>query len=426
MIQLTRCTILALVAVLLPGCQSEVPTPPSAPKVSGPSVQSDLANETSADTPDVPTIGAPAAEETNGGLPNPASARDGEIDLVASAQPPATLQLTEGTLVTRIQKTDSLSGLSNLVFSPDGKLLYVADSDAGIVVLSVPSWEKTATWTWAENNKKTMIEWLVLSHDGGTLVAGHQHGLITVWSTAKGEIIHRHEYVPAEDSMGPAWALAHGLAITPDGKRVASADGGSFGYSIWTSNDGKELWRQTTEWRDVKPADFHPNGKTVALLGVKRFLLCDAETGKPTLTVPLGRSLIDTALFTPDGQHILVDYDGKVEGKYRCVCGMLDATSGKLEWCVDSGYDSQYGIDVSPDGSLVAIVGQRLTPEGFAEQKTTVQFRNAKDGQLKAAFQSRVQVAPKASFSPDGKLLAVGDEIWQVPETAVNSESKRE
>lgn len=395
----------AIPAAILAGCRSEAPPAPPAPKVA---VVIDGNSGSMGDGGEMESPPAGVVPTSGGGL-----------DLIARARPAEKYEITPGKLVTTIPEEDDLS---NMVFSPDGKTLYAADSAFGIVVRSVPSWERTEVWPWTESKRD--IEWIVLSRDGGTLVAAHEDGLITVWSTATGEMIHRHEYVADEDSMGGVFRAAAGLAITPDGKLVASADGGSFGYSVWTAATGKEVWKQKTGWRDVKPADFNPKGDTLALIGVKQFLLCDAATGKPTLTVPLGESLIETAEYSPDGRHILVDRDDEVQGKQRCVLGMLDAATGKLEWSVDTGYSWQYGSNISPDGSLIAIVGERRTEEGFAEQRDTIQIRHAKDGRLHSAFQSKqIMVAPKACFSPDGKLLAVDKEIWEVPPVEGNAES---
>jgi RNA polymerase sigma factor (sigma-70 family) len=171
----------------------------------------------------------------------------------------------------------------SLAFAPDGTTLARAGWR------TVKLWDaKTGEPVRTLTPTNGTIFAVVFTPDGRTLVGGgnirtkdvnHQAGLVTLWNAMTGQIIHTLE--------GHTGGV-HAVAVTPDGKKVASGGdghmrlhgGGPSEIRLWDIATGKLLWTVEGEQGVVRGLAFAPDGKTLVYADDSAVGVINVETGR--------------------------------------------------------------------------------------------------------------------------------------------------
>ena len=129
---------------------------------------------------------------------------------------------------------------THLIFSPDGRMIYGADSLSSIFVVDVDKRQVTKQWRGLDNKAKDIgVLGLSLSGDGKRLASGGRDSKVKVWEAETGKLIKSFDGHEQE-------VLA--VALSPDGKLVAS-----------TSFDGWMWVREIDSGRTVERFDYGSN-----------------------------------------------------------------------------------------------------------------------------------------------------------------------
>ncbi|MCA9113446.1 MAG: hypothetical protein KDA79_00050 [Planctomycetaceae bacterium] len=387
-----------VVLLLLPaGCGSSAPSP--AVEVETEEYQreklpaaaaDDFEESTFSDTPESPAT---------------ADASGGEFMPFEGLSPIEAPQFVEVQRVGRVEE-------DHLLFAPDGTRAYAAYENIG--VYDVATWERTGTW---ELPDLADLEHLRLSRDGSILAAAHYDGGITVWDTATGECVQQFAHPPVEGSLGGMFRIPATFAVSPDGGLMTSGEGGTYESFVWEARTGKVLWKWTASWRDVKPADFSPADGTLAAMQADQLVFCDAMTGETKQAVAFGdMESLDLVRYSPDGQFLLGACDEEIRGEDRSMAVLFDTSTADVVWKIETPLIRIYSIAYSPDGSTVAITGELPRKEGSTEDRRAVQIRNSSDGRIRFTFDADgMPLSASTSYSADGKLLATGSRVWELP-----------
>jgi RNA polymerase sigma factor (sigma-70 family) len=172
----------------------------------------------------------------------------------------------------------------SLAFAPDGATL----ARAGLKTVKL--WDaKTGEPVRTLTPTKGTIFAIAFTPDGRTLVGGgniptndvnHQAGLITLWNLMTGQIIHTLE--------GHTGGV-HAVAVTRDGKLVASGGDGHGRLSdlgspsevrLWDIATGKLVWTVDGEQGVVRGLAFAPDGKTLVYADDRAIGRIDVLTGR--------------------------------------------------------------------------------------------------------------------------------------------------
>jgi WD40 repeat protein len=284
-----------------------------------------------------------------------------------------------------------------LAFSPDGRLLATWD------------FEEVRLWDAVSGQLKGTLQahrggWqrpLVFSADGKTLVTGskgHQ-GLYAaqLWDLANGQIkaslpgVSKLAISPegkalaigSEDMVvrlldagsGVVQATLHagrgvadGLAFSPDGTLLATAEHGQEEVRLWDIVAGhvRATLQGPSGWNE-KVLAFSPDGQTLAIGGLDptnalAASLWEAATGQRTVTVkgdqpgfgdPRDVGWVTVFAFSPDGKRLATgsaDHAEKV-GVF-CTAHLWDVASGQRE----STFDGVSHLAFCPDGKTLATV----------------------------------------------------------------------
>ncbi len=154
--------------------------------------------------------------------------------------------------------------------------------------------------------------------------------------------------------------------------------------------------------------DAHPLNDLVAIAGNGQTVLMKASTGKIVGAIDFPEGDVTAIRFSKDGTTLVVG--GGVPALTGKVIG-FDVASGRKLFELADETDSILALDISPDGSRVAVGGP----------SKVVRIYRVSDGKVIHTLRKHTDWLLSVRFSPDGLLLASGDRfgglfVWN-PET---------
>lgn len=188
------------------------------------------------------------------------------------------------------QRVEAAFPLNDVVLSPDAKRLYAGGRESKLLSWTMASpIDDAATWIC----EGEVVD-VAVSPAGPQVAAACDTGVVVVWDSAKGEILHK---------------LQHGdrsraAAFSPDGKTLATG-GGDGSLKIWDVEKGAPKEGFKCPDLDARTLLYSRDGKTlVAGTAEGELKFIEASTGKVRNTVPIGDSPMVSAALSPDGTRI--------------------------------------------------------------------------------------------------------------------------
>jgi WD40 repeat protein len=224
---------------------------------------------------------------------------------------------------------------------------------------------------------------LGLSPDGKILASGGRDGVVKLWETDTGKLLH---------SLTKGRQDLRTVTFAPDGKTVAFG-GTNFVIHLYNPLTGQEI-RTFGQHNDmVLSLSYTADGKTLASSAENSIYLWDPATGQLVRRWEAHKDAVRCVAFAPDGKTVAsVGLDGAAH--------LWNAANGQKIRSFEGSDGWLWFVAFSRDGKMVAAVGKdglRLwDPASGKLIKTLKQPSSVPRPQLGVAF------------SPDGKLVVSG------------------
>jgi hypothetical protein len=220
-----------------------------------------------------------------------------------------------------------------LAYSPDGK--YVA---AGGIPSFLILWDLKKGQPKPLTGHTKRVLSLGFTPDGKSLVAGDDAGILKFWEVRTGKDL---------GFVCKVGAPVYALAISPDGKTVATSAGN--GVMLWDAQTGKKGNSFFGPVGTVYALAWAPDGKTVATGGGGNDItLWDGETGKAKSTLKGHDDIVRSLAFHPDGELLVSGGNMKVR--------VWDVAKEKEKTTLQGHNHKVTSVAVSPDGKWVVSV----------------------------------------------------------------------
>jgi len=276
--------------------------------------------------------------------------------------------------------------------SPDGKRLAVSYRMGSVKLWDAGTCELLATIDTAQDDSGTAQSPdsavpLAFLADGQALATGSPYQRLKIWEVPSGR--------PRMSLAGHQGFLTC-LAVSTDGKRIASAGGWLDRYGeikVWDAASGRDLGTLRGHDAQIQCVAFTPDGNGLATGGLDgNVKLWDLATrGDAPLRGPGGQ--IRALAFSPD--HLTLATGGGVPGQ-RGEVTLWDATSKQPRGSLAEPLPFVSAVAYDPDGKVLAT----------GSWDGAVRLWDAATRSLKATFSSQAGSVTSVVFSPDGRIVA--------------------
>lgn len=276
--------------------------------------------------------------------------------------------------------TGRISEATGLAFSPDGRLLAVAQPRSVLQIWESASWRhvQTITGPVAEYSCPTFAP------DGERIAAQAWDGSLCVWdvSTGRQTGVYRGHVVPA----------VH-LRFSPDGRFLAGSSG-DLVIRLWDTRTEQGSFTLQEAGAAVLDVEIAPQGDLLAAVfrdgGVRLWSLKSGQLHW-AVHVTQSRGPAWALAFSPDGRRLAcAGEDGAVR--------IFDARKGDLLFCFHEHRKPLRDVAFSPDGT-------RLASAGLEER---VLIWDAHSGRVLRELPLKTRSIRCLAFHPDGTKLATG------------------
>jgi WD40 repeat protein len=214
---------------------------------------------------------------------------------------------------------------------------------------------------------------------------------IRLWDTATGR--------PLRGLTGHHHGVC-AIAFSPNGKLLAS---GSYDKTVrlWDPSSGKEVHRFDAD-DFVLSVAFAPDGKSLATVEGDVIHLWDVAKGKEIRQFREKDSKSDRIAFSPDGKWLAsgTNISNSVV--------LWQTATGKVVHRLDGPEEGILSAVVfSPDGKTLATADTRQFP---SEQEERIHLWETATGKLRGTFRAPPGGVSSLAFSPNGKILAAGND----------------
>jgi len=300
-------------------------------------------------------------------------------------------------------------------FSPDGKTLATASQGGELNLWNVDDGKEQKSLA----SLSFRLQCLAFSRDGKRIVAAggtfeqpresqsttpespvpEPFGWVGVWEIASGNQIAEIKDLPG---------LVLGVAISPDGKLVATADIDAVAR-LWEAETGKLVFPLSGHRAALQWVDFSRDGKMLASCAYDRAVkIWNVESGQEVATLSDHDGEVLSTRFSPDGKTLVT---AGSEGLVRLWGTQTWRKNDVLhpEWTEGDAPEPVLAIAYAPHRELVA----------SAHGDKTVRLRDPSTGQMVRLLEGNDSHVSSIAFSPDGRVLATADsdkhvKLWDV------------
>lgn len=276
------------------------------------------------------------------------------------------------------QLTGHQDGIAAVAFSPDGQFVATGSGDMTVHLWNVKTGREVRRFI----GHTLGINDVIFSSDGQLLLTASNDLTACLWTVATGEQIRCF--------VGGHSDLIRSAALSPDGILVATSSQDTT-VCLWTAATGEQRQCLQGHTEPARTVLFHPDGKrllTSAWDGTVR--IWDLATGQELSKLEYENRFINQIALSPDGQSLLT---ASRAGGRACLWALEGEEPLR---CFEGHLAGVNSVAFSPDGHTIAT--------GSADR--TARLWNMDDGAEILAFGGHTDRITQSVFSPDGHTIA--------------------
>ncbi len=286
----------------------------------------------------------------------------------------------------------------SVVFSPDGATLASTGVDQ-----TVRLWDtKTKKPIKTLEGHTDEVLFAAFSPDGKTLVSAGKDTTVRLWNVAAGnsrQIIENQE------------SLIYSVIFSPDGKTLAIA--GNDKINLWNLEKATLVKTLTGHTSYVRSIAFSGDGKTLVSVGSDRAIkLWAVESGEQIKSIEGHATHVLANAFSPDGKTLAgASFDNKIK--------LWNLQTGEQSKTLESENKQAalFGFNAAAITTLAFSPDGKMLASGDNTDKT-IKLWNVETGKLIRSLTGHTSSIHSVAFSPDGKLASGGEDnsvrLWNV------------
>ncbi len=304
--------------------------------------------------------------------------------LLAAAFQGVSVHVWDTTTGQVVKQFDGVKGSAEtMAFSPDGKLFACGGYQRGLEVWEVESGKLRHV---LKGDAKDNVISLTFAADGKALLVGTTEA-VQAWDPDTGKPVRR--FATAKN-----WPRS--MSGSQDGKLLALPTNDAGSIALLDPSTGNELRRCSGGHANgVTLVALSPDGKTLASTGFGDSYIClwDTATGKALHSRPGHQAAVQYLAVSPDGKRLLT-------GSGDRTARLWDLTTNKEIRSFSFGIHAAGAVAFAPDGKVLACGG------GAASSDNVVKLFDADSGMELRTLGKKLLAVKSLAFSPDGKRLA--------------------
>jgi len=323
-------------------------------------------------------------------------------------------------------------------FSPDGRWILSGGADGSLKIWNAFTGEERMT---VSSHKGAMLV-TAFSPNGERVAAGGDDGWVRIWNVTEGKKVLEcpHQEVVTSLAFSPSgkWIASSGrryirlwdagdgslvatvephaslsdsgtdriacVAISPDGRTVATGGKAGSGIRLWEPASGALKRTLRGHRGTVYSIVFSPDGKHLASASEDRTIrLWDVARGVEVRTIRGHSAGVVFIAFDRSGKRLVS------AGGYDCTVRIWDTETGEALACLRGHEGPVVSAAFSPDGKRVVSTGA----------DSTVRVWDVPDDCLSVLFRGHTRPVTSVDFSPDGERIVSASwdrtvRIWDV------------